>query len=197
VSIISKKSFILDEDDDKDISTYTLPSLVTSNPEVISIKKSATWSAFLHVFVPALIWFISIVLLLLGINLSLFNKVKPQPKKDIEFVLVDKPGKPRDPNTKNRSDMDSRSGGINDPNRKVSMPSPAPQKQQKPSAAANNANKIIKKQQQQVVQKPTKSVQPKPAQQPNVVEKPSPAKPPAEGAPFPLLSAPSIASSLL
>ncbi len=177
MSIISKKSFILDEDDDKDISTYTLPSLVTSKPEVISIKKSATWSAFLHVFVPALIWFISIVLLLLGINLSLFNKVKPQPKKDIEFVLVDKPGKPRDPNTKNRSDMDSRSGGINDPNRKVSMPSPAPQKQQKPSAAANNANKIIKKQQQQVVQKPTKSVQPKPAQQPNVVEKPSPAKP--------------------
>ena len=186
MSIISKKSFILDdEDDDKDITPYTLPSLVTNKAESISIQKSMSWSAFLHVFIPALIWFISIVLLLLGINLSLFNKVKPQPKKDIEFVLVDKPGKPRDPNTKNRSDMDSRSGGVNDPTRKVSMPSPQPQKQQKPSAAANNANKIIKKQQQQVKQqsvaKPKPQVQPKPvtkpAEQPKAVEKPSPAKP--------------------
>lgn len=186
MSIISKKSFILDdEDDDKDIAPYTLPSLVTNKAETISIQKSMSWSAFLHLFIPALIWFISIVLLLLGINLSLFNKVKPQPKKDIEFVLVDKPGKPRDPNTKNRSDMDSRSGGVNDPTRKVSMPSPPPQKQQKPSAAANNANKIIKKQQQQVKQqsvaKPKPQVQPKPvtkpAEQPKAVEKPSPAKP--------------------
>lgn len=186
MSIISKKSFILDdEDDDKDIAPYTLPSLVTNKAETISIQKSMSWSAFLHLFIPALIWFISIVLLLLGINLSLFNKVKPQPKKDIEFVLVDKPGKPRDPNTKNRSDMDSRSGGVNDPTRKVSMPSPPPQKQQKPSAAANNANKIIKKQQQQVKQqsvaKPKPQVQPKPvtkpAEQPRAVEKPSPAKP--------------------
>ena len=187
MSIISNKNFILDEEDNEDFESYTLPALFTNKPEVFSIKKSMSWSAFLHVAVPALIWFISLVLLLMGINLSLFNKVKPQPKKDIEFVLVDKPGKPRDPNTKNRSDMDSRSGGINDPTRKVSMPSPTPQKQQKPSVAASNANKIIKKQQeqlkQQAVQKPkpqtqaqSKPVQ-KPAQQPTNVEKPSPAKP--------------------
>lgn len=145
-------------------------------------------SAFLHFFTPFLIWIISIVLLLMGINLSLFNKVKPQPKRDIEFVLVDKPGKPRDPNTKNRSDMDSRSGGINDPKRKVSMPSPKPQKQQKPSAAANSANQIIKKQQQQVKQQTAQKVQQKPVQpapskpvtkpvQQTVVDKPAPAKP--------------------
>ena len=75
--------------------------------------------------------------------------------------------------------MDSRSGGINDPKRKVSMPSPKPQKPQKPSAAAQNAKQIIKKQQQQVqkqVQQP-KPVQQKPAQQKPAVEKPSPAKP--------------------
>ena len=142
-----------------------------------------TWSALAHIFVPVLIWLISIILLLLGINLSLFNKVKPQTKKDIEFVLVDKPGKPRDPNTRNRSDMDSRSGGVNDPKRKVSMPSPQPQKQQKPSAAANNANKIIQKQQQQKrqqpVQKPQAQQKPatKPVEQAKPVEKPSPAKP--------------------
>ena len=182
MSLINRKSFILDEeDDDKDIASYTLPSLVTNKPEVIPIKKSVTGSAVLHVAVPALIWFISIVLLLLGININLFNKIKPQPKRDIEFVLVDKPGKPRDPNTKNRSDMDSRSGGINDPTRKVSMPSPQPQKQQKPSASAKSANEIIKKQQQQVkqqaVQKPQTQAKPvqQPVKQPTAVEKPSPA----------------------
>ena len=131
MSLISNKSFILDEDDDKDIEPYVLPSLVTNKPEIFSIKKSLAGSTFIHIITPALIWFISIVLLLMGINLSLFKKIKPQVKRDIEFVLVDKPGKPRDPNTKNRADMDSRSGGVNDPSRKVSMPSPKPQKQQK------------------------------------------------------------------
>jgi len=186
VSLISNKSFILDDEDDKDIESYTLPSLVTNKAEVIPIEKSVTGSVLLHILTPTLIWIISVVLLLMGINLSLFNKVKPQPKRDIEFVLVDKPGKPRDPNTKNRSDMDSRSGGVNDPKRKVSMPSPKPQKQQKPSAAANSANQIIKKQQQQVkqqaVQKPKPVAQPQPKPMPQTkqvapVEKPSPTKP--------------------
>ena len=179
MSIISNRSFILDEEENRDNESYTLPRLITTKPEAIPISKSATGSVALHVAIPALIWFISIVLLLLGINLSLFNKVKPQPKRDIEFVLVDKPGKPRDPNTKNRSDMDSRSGGINDPTRKVSMPSPKPQKQQKPSAAAKSANQIIKKQQQQVKQQA--QTQPKPVvkqeTKPAPVAKPSPAKP--------------------
>ena len=157
--------------------------MVTNKPEVIPIKKSLTCSTAIHIVVPILIWFISIVLLLLGININLFNKIKPQPKRDIEFVLVDKPGKPRDPNTKNRADMDSRSGGVNDPTRKLSMPSPQPQKQQKPSAAAKSANEIIKKQQQQVkqqtVQKPKAQAKPvqQPVKQPTAVEKPSPAKP--------------------
>ena len=185
MSLINNKNFILDDEENKETEEYTLPALVTSEPEVFSINKSMSISAFLHVAVPALIWIISLVLLLMGINLSLFNKIKPQPKKDIEFVLVDKPGKPRDPNTKNRADIDSRSGGVNDPKRKVSMPSPKPQKQQKPSAAANNANKIIQKQQQQVKQqaaqkaKPQTPVKPitKPVEQVKPIEKPSPAKP--------------------
>ena len=98
MSIISKKSFILEEEDDKDYVPYELPKLVTSKPEVISFRMSSTYSTLLHIAVPTLIWLLSIILLLLGINLTLFNKIKPQPKRDIEFVLVDKPGKPRDPN---------------------------------------------------------------------------------------------------
>ena len=136
MSLISRNSFIQDEDEEKDIEEYTLPSIVTSKPEVIPIKNSFMISTALHPAVVALIWFVSIMLALMGINLDLFGKPKVQPKRDIEFVLVDKPGKPRDPNTKNRADIDSRSGGVNDPKRKVSMPSPAPKKASKPSAAA-------------------------------------------------------------
>lgn len=185
MSLINKKSFILDEDEDKDIKPYELPALVTSKPEVIPIRKSLLISTALHPASVLVIWLISVALALFGINLNLFKKIKPQPKRDIEFVLVDTPGKPRDPNTKNRAEIDSRSGGKNDPTRKQSMPSPAPQKQQKPSAAAANANKIIQKQQQQIKQQAQKPVA-KPVAQPvakplqqqqQVTPKPSPAKP--------------------
>jgi len=185
VSLIDRKSFLYEEEE-QDNTQYVLPSIVTSKPEVIPIKKSFMISTALHPAAVLLIWLISILLALAGINLFTFNKIKPQLKKDIEFVLVDKPGTPRNPNTKNRADINSRSGGINDPKRKVSMPSPAPKKQQKPSAAAANANKIIKKQQQQAAQNIKKTQQaqpkaqqqaPKPVQQPSTVNKPSPAKP--------------------
>lgn len=185
MSIISKKSFILDEDEDKDIEPYSLPSIVTSKPEVIPFKNSLAISTALHPAVVLLIWLITIALALMGINLSLFKKPEAQLKKDIEFVLVDKEAMPRNPKTKNRSDMNSRSGGINDPKRKVSMPSPAPKKASKPSAAAQSANKLIKKQQQQVKkqitqQKTPQKVQPKvqpSGKQQAAVNKPSTAKP--------------------
>lgn len=190
MSLISKKSFILD-DEDENLKEYNLPSIVTSKPEVIPFKKSLAISTALHPAVVLLIWLITIALALMGINLSLFKKPDVQLKKDIEFVLVDKEATPRNPKTKNRSDMNSRSGGVNDPKRKVSMPSPAPSKPSKPSAAAASANKLIKKQQKQVQQaqkthatKPTqqKAQKPsvKPAQKPaqnTAQNRPSPAKP--------------------
>ena len=185
MSLIDRKSFLYEEEE-TDNNPYVLPSIVTSKPEVIPIKKSLAISTALHPAAVLLIWLISIILALAGINLFKFNKVKPQLKKDIEFVLVDKPGTPRNPHTKNRADINSRSGGINDPKRKVSMPSPAPKKTQKPSAAANNANKIIKKQQQQAAQNIKKTQQTqakaqpqatKTVQQPSNINKPSPAKP--------------------
>lgn len=186
MSLIDRKSFLYEEEEESDNSSYVLPSIVTSKPEVIPIKKSLAISTALHPAVVILIWLISIMLALAGINLFKFNKIKPQLKKDIEFVLVDKPGTPRNPKTRNRADINSRSGGINDPKRKVSMPSPAPKKTQKPSAAAANANKIIKKQQQQAAQNIKKTQQTqakaqpqavKPTQQPSNINKPSPAKP--------------------
>jgi len=186
VSIIDRKSFLYDEETEQNTPAYTLPAIVTSKPEVIPIMKSFAISTALHPATILLIWLISIALALMGITLFRFDKIKPQLKKDIEFVLVDTPGTPRNPHTKNRADINSRSGGINDPKRKVSMPSPAQNKQQKPSAAASNANKIIKKQQQQAAQNIKKTQQAqqkvqqqakKPVQQPSNVNKPSPAKP--------------------
>ena len=140
MSLLSKKSFLYEEEEEQNTEPYVLPSIVTSKPEVIPIKKSLAISTALHPTVVGLIWLVSILLALAGINLFKFDKIKPTPKRDIEFVLVDKPGTPRDPHTKNRADINSRSGGINDPKRKVSMPSPAPKKQQKPSAAASSAS---------------------------------------------------------
>ena len=188
MSLLGNKSFIQDEDEDKNIEEYSLPAIVTSKPEVISINKSLAISSAMHPAVVLLIWLIMVALALMGINLTLFKKPQAQLKKDIEFVLVDKEAQPRDPNTKNRSDINSRSGGINDPKRKVSMPSPAPKKASKPSAASQRANQMIRQQQKEIKKQAQQQKQvskPKPAQttaskssaQQTQQNKPSPAKP--------------------
>ena len=187
MTLLKRNSFILDEDEEKDYMDYNLPKLVITKPEVIPIGRSFAISTALHPAVVFIVWLIIAGLSLLGINLILFNKPQAKLKKDIEFVLVDKEGMPRDPHTKNRADINSRSGGIRDPKRPVSMPSPAPKKAVKPSASASSANKIIKKQQQQIQQKaaqqktqaksqPAKSQQ-KTTQQSSATNTPSPAKP--------------------
>lgn len=181
MSLLNNKSFLHEEEGN--LPEYKLPRLIVTKPEVISVQKSTSASIGLHVLVPALIWIITIALALLGIKLFTFNKPDAKLKKDIEFVLVDKEAMPRNPKTKNRAHINSRSGGINDPTKKVSMPSPAPSKKSKPSAAASSANKIIKKQQQAAQQKAQQKVKqqqqktPVQSQQPSAANKPSPAKP--------------------
>ena len=178
MTLIDRKNFILDEEEDLDLNEYNLPKLVTTAPEVIPIQKSLAISTALHPAVVFLIWFVILVLTLLGIDLALFKKPDVQLKKDIEFVLVDKEATPRDLKTKNRADINSRSGGIRDPKRPVSMPSPAPKKASKPSSAASSANKMIKKQQQQLKQQAVQQAktQQKPAQSQKPAQ-PSAAKP--------------------
>ena len=181
MSLLRNKNFIFDEDEENnDIKGYTLPSLATSKPEVIPIQKSFAISTALHPAVVLLLWLITVGLALLGIHLDLFKKPDVQLKKDIEFVLVDKEATPRNKNTKNRADMNSRSGGVNDPKRKVSMPSPAPAKKSKP-ATQSSASKMLEKKKQQVKQQAQQQAQQsKKVQQPTQqkqVAKPSPAKP--------------------
>lgn len=181
MSILERKNFLYEEKDDG--TGYKLPKLVTTKPEVIPIQKSFAISTALHPGVVLLIWLITTALALLGIQLFTFKKPDAKLKKDIEFVLVDKEAMPKNKNTKFRADINSRTGGINDPKRKVTMPSPAPKKTVKPSQAANSANQIIKKQQQAAQQKAAQQ-KPKPQQttpvkspQPTTANKPSPSKP--------------------
>ena len=181
MSLIDRKNFLYEEDE-SNYGEYKLPKLVTTKPEVIPIRKSFAISTALHPAVVLFIWLVTVGLALLGIHLFTFPKPDAKLKKDIEFVLVDKEAMPRNLKTKNRADMNSRSGGINDPKRKVSMPSPAPKKNSKPSSAAASANKIIKKQQQAAQQKAAQQKQkaqqaPIKSQQPTTTNKPSPAKP--------------------
>lgn len=173
MSLIDKKSFILDEEEDKDLKPYTLPTLVTSKAEILPIEKTVAIAAAAHPAIVILLWLVSIVLMLMGINLDTFGKIKPEKKQDIQFVLVDKPGKPRDPNTKNRADMNSRSGGVNDPKRALSMPS-APVNKAKPKSVQKQA--APKKIQPKPVAK-QQAPQAKPVNKPAQQSKPSPAKP--------------------
>jgi len=180
VSILERKSFLYEEDDSAE--NFKLPKLVTTKPEAIPIRRSFVISTALHPGVVLIIWLITTALALMGIHLFTFNKPDAKLKKDIEFVLVDKEAMPKNMKTKYRADINSRTGGINDPKRKVSMPSPAPKKTVKPSAAASSANKIIKKQQQAAQQKAAqqkaKAQQaPVKSPQPSSVNKPSPSKP--------------------
>ena len=58
MSLINKKSFILDEEYNEDVEHYTLPALVKTKPEVISIKKTLLISTALHPLSVLLIWLV-------------------------------------------------------------------------------------------------------------------------------------------
>lgn len=120
----NRRSLIEDDIDEK---SYTVPAVIRHDEKEMTLKKSVILSAILHPTVAGLIWLIVFILALMGITFSLFEKPKPK-MNDIEFVLVDKEQKPLNKKTRYRSDMNSRTGGKNNPKQKVSMPSPAPAK---------------------------------------------------------------------
>ncbi len=161
---------------------YTTPA-VLKNDEDLTLKKSMAISTGLHITIPALIAIISLILALLGISFTLFEKPKPK-VNDIEFVLVDKEDTPINKNTPFRSDRNSRAGGHHDPTRKVSMPSPPPGTPSKASQPAKQPAKQVAKQNplQKMVQQATHtktSQQPTQAQGPKRAEQAKPAPPTA------------------
>lgn len=130
------------------------------------------YAIVLHVLITGLLY---VCINVLGIHFSLLDKPEWQ-TKDIEFVLTENEAEPINKNTKYRSDKNSRAGGIHDPNKVVSMPSPAP-------SPAPKAPATPKKQPVQQVQTPKpqaqqpkaqpKPQQPAPKQVQQTVSKPS------------------------
>lgn len=115
-------------------NNYSVPPIYQDNDKnELPLKTCVFISALLHPTVVGLAWLAVFVLALFGVTFAIFDKPQ-QPPKDIEFVLVNKEAEPINKNTPYRSDRNSRAGGINDPNRPVSMPtpaaSPAPKQQQ-------------------------------------------------------------------
>lgn len=180
MSILGKFNNLTDEEEQNN-GAYTTPAVIRDNKDYISFKKAFVLSTLLHPAVVVVIWLITFALMLLGIDLFMFNKPKPK-MNDIEFVLVEKEATPINKKTPYRADINSRAGGKHDPTRKVSMPSPKPAKTQKPKQAApaakkTPAKKVTKPQQTapkpKATPQPVKKASPQPAKT-NVAPKPAP-----------------------
>ncbi len=192
MSLLGKYTENFIEDDEQEKNTgYTTPA-VLKDDEDISLKKSILISAILHPTAIGVWALIVLILGMLGITLTIFDKPKPK-MNDIEFVLVDKEETPINPKTPYRADINSRAGGHHDPTRKVSMPSPAPgaPKQSAPAKKATPAKPAMQNPLQKIVKQVTEQVQApapkKTAQQPA----PGPKKPQA-AKPAPPTARPSI-----
>lgn len=182
MAILGNKYNFIDDDELED-EVYTLPAVVRKSDEGIDFNKSIIVSTIMHPLSVFLIWLFIFILSLLGINFLIFNKPDMSHKKDIEFVLVDHEAMPRDPNTRNRSDMNSRSGGKNNPKKPVSLPSAAASK---PSSSTASLQKMIQKQQKQIQteqkqvvkqQKVQQAKSPAPKQQSSQAPRPATSKP--------------------
>lgn len=191
MSLIGKytENFI-EEDEQEKNSGYTTPAVLKNDDEAISLKKSMLISALLHPTAIGIWALVVLILGMLGITLTIFDKPKPK-MNDIEFVLVDKEETPINPKTPYRADINSRAGGHHDPTRKVSMPSPAPGAPKQTAAAPvkkpapakqavqNPLQKIVKQVTEQVQAPAPKKTAQQPAPGPKLPQAAKPAPPTA------------------
>lgn len=158
MSILGKYTDNCIEEDEPNTG-YTTPAVLRDDEGDLTLKKSIVISSILHPSVLGALWLAFLILAFFGINFALFERPKPK-MNDIEFVLVDHEDTPKNKKTPYRSDMNSRSGGVNDPTRKVSMPSPAPSKAQPAQSPAAAPAKSTKPAQQPKAAQPNKTAQP-------------------------------------
>ncbi len=171
---------------------YEIPAVIRADKGEISFEKALITAVILHPAAIIILLLASFLLEMLGLNFHLLKK--PDIKlKDIEFVLVDKEGTPIDKNTKNRSDKNSRAGGLHDEKRPVSLPqTPAPkgpEKKPTPPSPKPSAEKPK-------VQKPQPASQTKqPVKQQNTSQKTQEKVTKPQQAPKPSAPRPSAAPS--
>lgn len=198
MSILGRYTDLNNRRETQKSSEYRMPAVTRPDKSAISLKKACIIAFLLHPVAVLVTWLVITILAIFGIHLSLFDKPKPK-INDIEFVLVDKEDTPKNKNTKYRADKNSRTGGINDPKKPVSLPSAKPAAKPKPSSPAPAPKQQTKKV-TQAPQKPAQKQAPKVQQKvttPNkqvtpapVVEKPVPK--PQAAKPQPPTARPSV-----
>ncbi len=155
-------------DEDRATNQTNLPNLFQEEDELKPIM-GLTLSVATHVLFAVLFIMGAIIQ-----SIVMVNCPKPElPRNDIEFRLVQNESKPPiNKNTKIISDRDSRAGGIHDPKKMISEPSPSPSKAQ--AKASGPAQKKVKP---QPIQEPSKQIAQQPKPQPKVQPKPQPIAP--------------------
>ena len=116
-------------------NTKTLPNSFSSTNDEISLGKCILISLIVQPVIFFVIYGLVQIMSLAGIDIMAFNKPDMR-VRDIEFVLVNKEAEPIDKNTRFRADRNSQAGGIHDPSKKVSEPSPAGPPKVKPTKQA-------------------------------------------------------------
>ena len=165
-------------------NTKSLPNFFSSTKDEISLGKCILISLIVQPAVFFVIYGLVQIMSLAGIDIMAFNKPDMR-VRDIEFVLVNKEAEPIDKNTRFRADRNSQAGGIHDPSKKVSEPSPAgpkskPTKQaQAPGGSKGKdkapvGQKIAQTNQNtsNTIAKPKPAYAPKPTAKPNLASGP-------------------------
>ena len=185
MSVINNNEKITEQENVQDKTIYQIPAVIRKEKDEISFEKAFIIALLLHPATIVILLLSSLILKLLGIDLSLFHKPDLKPK-DIEFVLVEKEAPPIDKNTKNRADKNSQAGGKHDPKRPVSLPQTSAPKSPDKKPTSPAPSKPAQKQPAKPQVKPQPAAQPK-AQQP-VKQPQQPA--PQQQAPKPTTQAP-------
>lgn len=190
MSILDKyTNNLLEDEESEETSGYTTPAVLREDKEGLTLKKSFWISVLLHPSAVGAVWLITLILMLLGFNMHLFDKPKPK-VNNIEFVLVDKDDMPINKKTPYRADRNSRAGGHHDPTKKVSMPStpsapaakpstPAPAAKAKPAPAPKQTPKPQQVKKPEPAKKSLQNLMPKQAQKPAPKPQEAPAAPKA------------------
>lgn len=190
MSILDKyTNNLLEDEESEETSGYTTPAVLREDKEGLTLKKSFWISVLLHPSAVGAVWLITLILMLLGFNMHLFDKPKPK-VNNIEFVLVDKEDMPINKKTPYRADRNSRAGGHHDPTKKVSMPStpsapaakpstPAPAAKAKPAPAPKQTPKPQQVKKPEPAKKSLQNLMPKQAQKPAPKPQEAPAAPKA------------------
>lgn len=167
----------------------SLPNSFEDTKDEMPLAVALIISLIVHPLTVGGIWLLVLALTALGLVVPRADRPDWK-KKDIEFVIVTNEAEPINKNTKYRSDRNSRAGGIHDPNKRVSEPSPSPSPT--PSPAPNPQPKPVEKATPKPVQKaPQSPVQKQPVQKPlqkpvseapapKPVQKPTPAQAPVQ-----------------